>query len=286
MGGRKSYNYDMTVFDAHTHLFPPEVIERRGEIAGRDPRFSLLYGDPRARMAKGDDLRAYMDSEGIDVAVAASFPFRDQGLIRAANDYVLECARVDGRILPLAVVDTGDEKAAVSEVRRCLGKGARGVGEVAYYDTGFGGDERKGLESIARLLEDEDKPLMLHLNEQIGHVYPGKTRVDFGEVVRFVEAHPSLRVILAHMGGGLCFYEFMPEIERAFSRVCYDLAAAPFLYSDALYAFAARFLPGKVLFGSDFPLLTFARYRPALESLEAGAGRRILFENGRRLFGA
>jgi uncharacterized protein len=276
----------MAILDAHTHLFPPEVREKREEIAGRDARFSVLYGNPRAKMADARDLAAYMDSEGVDMAVAAPFPFEDPGLIRLANDYVLECARLDPRILPLAVVDTGDERAALSEAERCLQKGARGIGEMAYYDKGFGDDERRGLDGIARLLSEAGKPLMLHLNEQIGHAYPGKTAVDFGEVVRFVEAHPSLRMILAHMGGGVCFYEFMPEIEKAFSLVYYDLAAAPFLYSNALYAFAGEFLSRKVLFGSDFPLLTLARYKAGIQGLGDEARRRILCENGRSLFGA
>ena len=276
----------MPVLDAHTHLFPPEVIEKRGEIAARDRAFSLLYGDAHARMAEAKDLAAYMDREGVDMAVATCFPFQDTGLVRLANDYVLECARLDRRILPLVVVDGLDEKAALSEAERCLKKGARGVGEMAYYETGFGSEERARIEGLCRFLADEGLPLMLHLNEQVGHKYHGKTRIDFAEVVRFVGAHPSLRIILAHMGGGICFYEFMPEIAKVFHLVYYDLAAVPFLYSDSVYAFAARFLAKKVLFGSDFPLLTLARYRPGIEQLDEEEKRLILYENARRLFEA
>jgi predicted TIM-barrel fold metal-dependent hydrolase len=127
---------------------------------------------------------------------------------------------------------------------------------------------------------------MLHLNEQVGHRYPGKAFADFGSVAGFVADHPSLRIILAHMGGGICFYEFMPEIRKAFARVYYDLAAVPFLYSNELYAFAAAFLGEKVLFGSDYPLLPFARYIPYLREVEEPARSNILYENGRRLFGA
>ena len=66
----------------------------------------------------------------------------------------------------------------------------------------------------------------------------------------------------------------MPEIRKAFSLVRYDLAASPFLYSDDLYRFAAAFLPDKVLFGSDYPLLALSRYKPRLDGLEeAGQGK-------------
>lgn len=281
-----TYNYGMPILDAHTHLFPPEVIDKREEIAVRDAGFSILYRNPRAKMAHAGDLAVYMDSERIDKVVATSFPFRDPGLVRLVNDYLLECARLDPRILPLAVVDGRDGEAALSEAERCLGKGACGVGEMAYYEKGLGGQELGTIEALADFLSHEGKPLLLHLNEQVGHDYPGKTSIDFNEVVRFVEAHPRLRIVLAHMGGGICFYEFMPEIAKIFSLVSYDLAAVPFLYGNAIYSFAAEFLSEKVLFGSDFPLLTLARYKPGLEGIREEARGRILYENGRRLFGA
>jgi predicted TIM-barrel fold metal-dependent hydrolase len=275
----------MAILDAHTHIFPPETIETRDRIASTDSAFSTIYGDKRARMAGYEALAAYMGAEGIDRAVAACFPFNDGGLIRLANDYVLDVARKDKRILPFVAVDRRNEDAAVSEAERCLNAGAYGVGEIGYYDGCFSERERKNLEGLARYLEETGMVLMLHLNEQVGHDYVGKTRIDFAEVVRFIKAHPALKIVLAHMGGGICFYEFMPEIRDAFSMVYYDLAAAPFLYSDALYAYCTSFLASKVLFGSDFPLLTLSRYRRNIDSLEAAVARKFLYDNGGQLLG-
>jgi hypothetical protein len=274
----------MAILDAHTHVFPPEVIGRREQIAQSDRGFSVIYSDRRSKMADGAALSAYLDREGIETAVVCGFPFQDGGLIRCGNDYVLDIARSDKRILPLISIDRRHEQTAVSEAERCLKQGARGVGEIAYYDTGFSEGERKSLEGLARYLEETGMVLMLHLNEQVGHHYAGKTDVNFGEVVRFVQAFPALRIILAHMGGGICFYEFMPEVRNAFSQVYYDLAAAPFLYSRGVYAFAAEFLGSKVLFGSDYPLLTLSRYKRELERLDDEAKSRLLYDNGRRLF--
>jgi hypothetical protein len=236
-------------------------------------------------MADRDGLAAYMEGEAIDAAVATCFPFRDGGLIRLANDYVLDAARTDRRIIPFIVVDRHDEQAALIEAERCLARGARGVGELAWYEGAFGEAERKGLEGLARYMEQTGMVFMMHLNEQVGHFYPGKTAADFGEVGRLVQGHPSLKVILAHLGGGICFYEFMPEIRKAFALVYYDLAAAPFLYSEALYRFAAEFLADKVLFGSDYPLLGLSRYRPRLDELGPEVREKFLSANGRRLFG-
>jgi hypothetical protein len=275
----------MNVLDSHTHMFPPELIRKRHRIAARDRGFASIYGDGRARMADSSGLVAYMEEEGISRVVATCFPFRDREVLRLANDYVLEAARNDRRIIPFIGVDRRDEEAALAEARRCFEEGARGVGEMAWYEGAFGERERKWLEGLAGYMERTGMVFMMHLNEQVGHVYPGKTKADFGEVARFVQDHPALKMILAHLGGGICFYEFMPEIKKSFSLVYYDLAAAPFLYSSGLYAFAAGFLADKVLFGSDYPLLTLGRYRPAIEVLDHGIREKFLWVNGRRLFG-
>ncbi len=126
---------------------------------------------------------------------------------------------------------------------------------------------------------------MIHVNEQVGHAYHGKTRMDFQELVALVEAHPGLVMILSHLGGGICFYEFMPEIKKAFARVYYDLAAVPLLYSKEVYEFIAQYMPGKVLFGSDYPLLSYKRYAPDLDLLEEEDRQKLLHLNARHLFG-
>lgn len=275
----------MMVVDVHTHVFPPEITERRESIAGKDSRFAAIYADRRARMTDGKGLLGYMEDQGIGAAAVMSFPFIDSGLNRVANDYVLDLAKQDPRIAAFVAVDTGNELTAIAEVQRCVGKGARGVGELAFYESGFGQKERREVERLARSLEGSGAIFVMHLNEQVGHRYPGKMHADFEEVVRLVEAVPALRIVLAHMGGGICFYEFMPEIRQAFSQVYYDLAAVPLLYNQALYDFAGRFLRNKVLFGSDYPLLTLARYRTDIERLDEEAQEHILCRNARVLFG-
>jgi uncharacterized protein len=275
----------MPVIDTHTHVFPTELIEKRAEIVTRETGFGILYRNPRSKMVDADGLLTYMDEEGVDKAVITGFPFTDGGLIRLSNDYVLETAQRNERLIPFITIKGDDEGAAQAEVERCFALGARGVGELAYYETGFTKKERLALDGVASFLEDRDAPLMLHVNEQVGHTYPGKSTVDFESVVQFTADHPRLSLILAHMGGGICFYEFMPEIRGTFARVYYDMAATPFLYSKDLFVFAERFLPSKVLFGSDYPLLSLNRYRSDLKSLTAETQHLFLYDNGRRLLG-
>ena len=275
----------MPVIDAHTHLFPPDIIKMRERIASKDARFSLLYANPKARMVEETELSRYMREESIDQAVITGFPFKDRGLIAACNDYILDAARHNRTLIPFVIVDAQDTRFALTEAMRCVGLGARGIGEIAFYDSGFAEEERKALGSIADYAATQGLPLMLHVNEQVGHVYHGKSRMDFQELVLFIEAYPQLTTILSHLGGGICFYEFMPEIKKAFRRVYYDLAAVPLLYGKEMYEFTTLCMPDKVLFGSDYPLLSYKRYKADMELVKDEVRQKVLHLNARQLFG-
>ncbi len=72
---------------------------------------------------------------------------------------------------------------------------------------------------------------------------------------------PNLCLILGHWGGGLPFYELMPEVARAMKNVYYDVAASPFIYSNKVYSVVSSIIgPERILFGSDFPLISPRRY--------------------------
>lgn len=272
------------VIDAHTHIFPPEIIKRREAIAARDRGFARIYGNSRAIMADCSDLLRYMEEDGVEVAVVCGFPFNDRESLELTNDYILHAAQDSERLIPLISVHLEDENRAFNEAERCFKLGARGIGEVALYEKSLNGAELAKLDKIAVLTAKRGGVLLLHMNEQVGHEYNGKARIDFKEVSSFITSHQDLRIILAHLGGGLCFYEFMPEIRKGFSGVFYDTAALPYLYSQEVYGFIERFLSEKILFGSDYPLLSFKRYDRVMGSLDERARKKILNENARKVF--
>ena len=75
------------------------------------------------------------------------------------------------------------------------------------------------------------------------------------QVYHLITAHPALKLVLAHWGGGFPFYELMPEVRRAAANVYYDTAASPLLYDAAVFRWVAGMVgAGKVLFGTDYPL--------------------------------
>jgi hypothetical protein len=275
----------MELFDTHTHVFPTEVIKDRERISQRDKRFAVIYGNPGARMTDINGLLAYMNKEGITRCVACGFSFQDEGLLRLSNDYILEAASRAPALVPFVQASLENEKNAVDELERCFALGARGVGEIALYERSLDSKSLRRLEGIARYAEEKQKILMLHTNEQVGHVYGGKVRADLGQIVQFIEKHRSMDIILSHLGGGLCFFELIPEVRESLGRTYYDIAAIPFVYSADIYRFIEEFLWEKVFFGSDYPLLTAARYRAGISGMEQGKQDSIWFGNAKGVFG-
>lgn len=274
--------------DAHVHIFPPEVVRQREAYLGQDDWFGALYGSPQARMVTADEVVAQMDAAGVEMSVVFGFAFRDQGLCRMVNDYVVESTkRHRGRLAGLACVSPG-APGAVNELERCLDAGLHGCGELMPDGQGFcapsaGGHE--GLAAIARCLEQRDLPLLVHANEPVGHDYPGKGRFTPEDCFALAQAHPELTIVFAHMGGGLFVYELMPEVRAALARVYYDTSAVPYLYGPDVYAVAVSCVGGgKLIFGSDYPLLSPGRYFEGLGGLAPGARSATLGDNARRVF--
>lgn len=278
----------MFVIDCHTHIVPPDVIAGRERLCRDERWFGLLYANPSTRLASAEDLLAAMDAAGVAMAVAFGFAFRDAGLCRACNDYVLEAARgAPDRVIPFAVVNPADPRTACDEALRCLDAGAAGLGELMPDGQGFTLADPI-LDGLLALARERRAPVMIHVNERLGHDYAGKGSQGPEEAYRLALRHPESTLIYAHWGGGLPFYELMPEVRAALRNVYYDTAASPYLYDDAVHRHAMAWAPTKVLFGSDYPLIAPRRHLRRLRraGLDETSLEALLGGNARALFAA
>ncbi len=245
------------IIDFHTHITAPEIIARRDEYLVRDAWFRDLYANPKARLSAAEDLIAAMDRASVDQAVVFGFGWRDMDLCRRDNDYVMEAvARYPERLIGFAIVNPDSGTEAVREIERCAAAGLRGVGELMPDGQGYRLDDEKTMAPIVEVALEHDMILLTHCSEPVGHLYPGKGTVTPDEVIRFARLFPEATLVCAHWGGGTIFYELMPEVSRIMCNVYYDTAASLFLYQDDIFSLAARWAPGKVLFATDYPLLT------------------------------
>lgn len=278
----------MRIIDCHVHVYPPEIIRNWEKIAEKEPYFSRLARGKVHKWATAEDALKAMDEAGISESWIFGFAFRDLGLCRECNDYVIESqARYPGRFKGFAVAPPlarGTEE----EIRRCRQKGLWGVGELFPEGQGFDLSDIRQTWRLAGICHELGIPVIFHTAEPVGHEYPGKGNVGPREAAMLCSNHPELRVVFAHMGGGLWLYELMPEMAKILENAWYDTAALPFLYDAAVYRSAwAAGVGRKILFGSDFPILKWGRHSRQIE--EAGLTpeqqESLLAGNAGRFFG-
>ena len=253
------------MIDFHIHLYPPEVIRDAEKISEREPYFDALVHNSVHKWATLDDLLPRIERDGLERAVVGGFAFRDLGLCKMCNDYIIECVKkhpdkLDGLCLvpPLA-------RGFDAEILRCADAGLVGVGELFPEGQGLDLSDISHTWRLAGAAHEAGLCVLWHTAEPVGHEYAGKGSVGPKEAAAFCLHHPEVLVVFAHLGGGLWLYEQMPEMRLCLSNAFYDLAALPWLYdARILKVIEAAGTADKFLMGTDFPLLDSSRYEKAL----------------------
>jgi predicted TIM-barrel fold metal-dependent hydrolase len=277
------------VIDAHTHAFPADWVSDRGHLLRRDKWFAALYEAPLSRMVDAGGLLRAMDATGVAQAVMCGWPWMDQGLCRDHNDYLAEAAAGSGGRLAWLGIVAPTQPGAEAEVGRCLDLGASGIGELNADAQGFDLRRPEMIAGVTAMLAAAGRPALLHASEPHGHLYPGKGTATPDHMLVFLEANPELPVVLAHWGGGLPFFELMPEIAKITANVAYDTAASAYLYRPQIFRTVLDVVgPKRVMWASDHPVLGMKRFL-ALTSEEAGIRPdewdAVMAGNARRVYG-
>lgn len=248
------------IVDAHTHIFSPEVVDRPEIYRARDQWFSLLNPGRQPRLATSCDLMAQMSLSGVDVSVAVGFGWHDQAICVEQNDALIEAGRSsDGKIVPFCSVQPRAGAMAVYEIERCAAAGCRGVGELYPDGQKFDVDDLSHIGPVLEVCRSLQLPILVHASEPVGHSYRGKGRTTPERIFGLLTLAHDVPLILAHCGGGFAFYELMPEVEALTQKVYYDTAAAMFLYRPEVVSRLHDLAPGRILFGSDYRLLSQRR---------------------------
>ncbi|HNO65801.1 MAG TPA: amidohydrolase family protein [Tepidiformaceae bacterium] len=282
----------MPGFDVHTHLFAPGQVVGRDSIALGDRTFREMYGDPKAKMATLKQLLDALDEADLDGAVAAGFAFSTEDNLVEQNEYLAAAAKAsEGRVIAFATVNPalpGWERVA----RHAIDRGARGFGELRPHNQGWDplGEAAAALYGLAR---EAGMALLWHCSEPVGHTYPGKAGgISPAELIEVGTRFPGIVMIAGHLGAGAAYYLSMPEVRAAIESIYFDTAAASLLYDDQSVARLVELAgPDRVLFGSDYPLLSprrqvqrLAAHLPGtvVDAVCGGNARRLFSDNGKR----
>jgi hypothetical protein len=275
------------ITDFHTHVFPPWLNERRDEYVRRDACFSLLYSQPKARLATAEELVAAMDEAGIESSVVLNIGWVNHELCVRTNDYILDSAlRYPGRLIGFCAIQPRAEDAAIAEIERCARAGAKGIGELRSDVQAFDLTDSRTMKPIVDAALKHDLILLTHSSEPVGHEYSGKGGITPDILYSFVTTFPEVRLVCAHWGGGLPFYALMPEVGRALANVFFDTAATVFLYRPEVFEQVSQMVGSdKILFGTDYPLMHQNRVLAQVQSarLPEEDKARILGANARKL---
>lgn len=276
------------MIDAHVHIFPPELAADRAQFLARDRWFEMLYTNPKALLANAETLVAAMDEAGIERSVVCGFPWADPGLCREHNDYMADAARrYPDRICWLGIA-VPNSTSGPAEADRCFALGAVGIGELNADAQLFDWRETESLAAFVEVCLAFNRPVLLHASEAVGREYPGKGAATPDKILTFLEAFRDLKVVAAHWGGGLPFFELMPEVGAAAANVVYDCAASTYLYQPKIFRTVLDIVgPERVLFGSDYPVLRMDRFLRRVIGLEwrdDAERHAVLYGNAARVF--
>ena len=273
------------IFDSHIHVFHPKVIIERENFFD-DLSFKLLYSNNKSRLIDKDGLNKYFEDFNIQKAAIMGFPWTNCQYCEMQNEYFAHLSSASENLYCFGSIPLSANFSTVkSFATNMKNAGLTGIGEIGFYHNGMNLDLQKWLVSVFEAALENDLKICLHVSEPVGHCYTGKYDSKLLELVKIIADFPDLKIVLAHLGGGLVFYELMPEVKDILKNCVYDTAAVPFLYLDDVYKIAVDLVGvDRILFGSDFPLLNVDRYKFLMQSLDGEISAKIMRENFLKFF--
>jgi predicted TIM-barrel fold metal-dependent hydrolase len=246
-----------------------------------------------------ESLRRWIGSSNFqEVPLAATVAAMDQGhvawgLLAAwhgphgaliGNDEVAACvAQHPGRLAGLASVDLAQPMQAVRELRRCVKQlGFKGLRVVPWL-WGLPPDDRRYYPLYAECVE-----LDVPFCTQVGHTGP-LLGSEPGRPIPYLEhvalEFPELRIVAGHIGAP--WTQEVISLAHKFPNFYVDTSAyKASRYPADFVEFMRGAGPKKVLFGSNYPMLTPAACLEGLAALNlpAEAATQFLYQNAARVF--
>jgi predicted TIM-barrel fold metal-dependent hydrolase len=261
------------IIDAHIHMFRPEMMpdadpdylkKLSGTYASYGAYIRLCftptrYNHTRQGWVTCERMVDIMDEEGIDKVT----------VLGPEDEYLAQCYRkFPDRLIPFIRVSMPDLRADIkAELQRMrhyiVDEGFFGFGEfhpdIAGYDL-----YAPEILAVMELAQELKVPVNVHVSEPVGHFYYGKSHNPLEEYYWLAKRYPDLKLMLAHWGGGLAFYEAIPEVRAALKNVTYDTAASKLFFDvkKSMEQITQIVDPRKIFYGSDYPLLLHPAEHP------------------------
>ncbi|NLZ36994.1 MAG: amidohydrolase [Clostridiales bacterium] len=276
------------IIDIHTHIYPEKIAEKACSALGKFYDFPIqgkaTYRDIKAqslgfeKAISAEDLSNSALIAGFVLLNAATSPHQVQKVNDALAKNVLR-AREDGFFCRGFAGMHQDYEDMKGEVERCEAIGLTGF-KLHPDIQGCDIDDSRFL-PLYEACEGR-MPVFFHMgDDRADYQYstPEKLR-------RILDMFPRLKAVAAHFG---CYKTWAAGAECLWDdpNVYFDCSSALWALSpDAAVALIRRISPGRMLYGTDYPVFSFLPYYRLFAKLELTDGEKedILYNNAIRFF--
>jgi predicted TIM-barrel fold metal-dependent hydrolase len=281
---------DLVAIDVHTH---PQTEEFLAAMGSRRGQMAQHFKQERPVVSFAAQADAYRERRMMAVIVNSDSE-TTSGIKGAPNDLLGKAqAEHPDVFLAFAGIDPWKGRAAVEEIRRCHAEyGIVGVGELNAARQAFLPNDPKFF-PIWETCAELGLVVMFHTGfpgAGAGTPGGGGYRLENARPVPYLDdvaaRFPELRIISAHPGWPWHLENLAMVWHK--SNVYLDLSGwAPRYLPAEVVKYADSLITDRVLFGTDWPVLTVERWLADFDALglKESSRRRILLDNALDLFG-
>ncbi|HET6153976.1 MAG TPA: amidohydrolase family protein [Marmoricola sp.] len=278
---------DLVAIDTHVHLSDEMALSYKRR---RNAQMAKHFGRERNAVPV-DEMAEIYRSRKMMAVLMNSIDRTATGDEPLPNDYIADVvSRHPDVFIGFGAVDPAEGKRAVDEVRRCKELGLAGIGELNPARQGFKPHDHR-FEPLWGAASEESLIVLFHGGfAASGAGTPGgmgiKLRYSNPMYLDDVAAtFPDLSIICAHPS-----WPWESEalaVAQHKANVYLDLSGwAPKYFSEEVVRHVNSRIPGKVLFGTDWPGLTVDRWIEEFDQLgiKPESRQKIMLDNAKRLF--
>jgi hypothetical protein len=203
--------------------------------------------------------------------------------VTLGNDAMLALLKAEGkRVAMMVTVNPNHTAHALREIQRCVAVGAVGVKLLASRRA-----DDPLLDPICAVAATHGLPVLHHIWQHRRREWPNQEVSDGADLARLAARHPTVKFILAHIGGGGDYAHTFHALKDS-PNIYPDLSGSGVdrgMLDDAIKALGAR----RLLWGSDITMCTGLAKLRALETtglLNADDLADIRWRNAARIFRA
>ena len=266
------------IIDTHAQIWVKEVVERLPKEMVKE--YEKIFGK---KFNYGlDKMLEDMNECNIDKAVVVAVDAQTTFNYYILNEVVAEVVdKSNGRLVGFAGVDPHKGVVALKEIEKAVDMGFKGLKFMPHLHMLNPNDEK--MYPIYEKALEYDLILLFHSGTQ----FHKGTRIKYCKPVYFDDVavdFPDLKIIIAHFG--YPWYEEALAVIRRNENVYFNIAGwSPKYIPEVVVRQMNSILQDKVLFGTDYPLMSYKRVIEELKSLNLKdeTYEKLFYKNAKKL---